>query len=171
MKPVWDITMTSWRNERETVSQMGKARPFNVCCSHHSVASLSHCFCWGSGWTFSAHFVIDSWFNVLSWCSFLVFDCCLNCWIVTCLKRFTRYVAAKCACIRNTNVCFFPMYACRSSWSTFYPTSQFWVIKMASLSHRWGGRYNHSQMCNCFFKSLWQKLEHIAVVWQCYVKK
>jgi len=59
--------MTSYRTETETVSRMKKIRRFDCYCSHQSVASPSLCLCQlGSWWTFSAHFVINSWFNVLT---------------------------------------------------------------------------------------------------------
>ena len=42
---------------------------------------------------------------------------CIKKLLLTTLLR--TIVTAKCACIKNTNVCFFRMYACKSSWSTF----------------------------------------------------
>jgi len=35
------------------------------------------------------------------------------------VRLLSTVVTAKCACIRNINVSFFPIYACKSSWSTF----------------------------------------------------
>ena len=65
---IWDV-LFQWRLaevKRETVSRMEKAWPFNCCCSRQSVASPSLCLCQGSCWTFWAHFVVFSWFSVLS---------------------------------------------------------------------------------------------------------
>jgi len=59
------VSLTSWKTETETVSQMEKAGPFDCCYSHRSVALPSLCLCQGSRWTFWAHFVTDSQFNVL----------------------------------------------------------------------------------------------------------
>jgi len=58
--------MTSCRTETETVSRMQKSWPFNCCCSHQSVASLSLCLCQHSLWTFWALYVMFSWFSVFS---------------------------------------------------------------------------------------------------------
>ena len=67
--------------------------------SHQSVASPSLCLCHSSQWTFWVHFVIDSWFSVLSLCwvnvffirGFFLFDCFACRLNVTCMKGFTRY--------------------------------------------------------------------------------
>jgi len=39
------MLMTSCRTETETISRMEKARPFDCCCNHQSVASPSHQGC------------------------------------------------------------------------------------------------------------------------------
>jgi len=55
--------MTSCSTE---TGQMKKAGPFNCCCSNQSVRSLSLRLCQGSRWTFWAHYVVFSWFSLLS---------------------------------------------------------------------------------------------------------
>jgi len=54
-------------------------------------------------------------------------------WLLSTL--LSTVVTAMCACIRNTNLCFFQCMHASRSWSTLYPTSKFWVMKTASLSH------------------------------------
>ena len=40
-------------------------------------------------------------------------------YITTYSSNQSMVVTTKCACIRNTNVCFFPMYACRGGTTGF----------------------------------------------------
>jgi len=70
-------------------------------------------------------------------------------------------VTAKSACNRNTDLCFFPMYACKSRSLTLYPTSKFWVMKTASLSHNFNrmrynikGRWQPGHQCESFHWSI-----------------
>jgi len=58
--------MTFCRTKTQTVSRIQKAWPFDCSCSHQSVVSPSLCLCQGLLWTFWAHFVVFSWFSVLS---------------------------------------------------------------------------------------------------------
>jgi len=52
--------MTPCRTEKETVSRMEKAGPFDCWCSRQSMALPSLCLCQGSRWTLWAHFVVFS---------------------------------------------------------------------------------------------------------------
>jgi len=56
------------RTESETQTASGMETSHSIfvaTCSHQSVASPSLCLCQGSRWTFRAHFMVFSLFNVL----------------------------------------------------------------------------------------------------------
>jgi len=89
----WHLAET----ETETVSRIEKAGPFDCWCSHQSVASPSLCLCQGSRWTFWAHSVMDSWFNVFS-----------SCWINFCICGFyclTVFFVSKLWLVLNVSAC------------------------------------------------------------------